>query len=141
MNIYERPNKTKVIELLSICNLPSSDIEDNHLDTFLGCGDENNIEGIVGLEVHDSYGLLRSLAVSPEARKLGYGEALVSRIEDLAKSKGLIGIFLLTETAEEYFSKRGYRQIDRESVPRPIKNTTEFSSICPDNASVMVKYI
>jgi amino-acid N-acetyltransferase len=141
MHIHEQPNKARAFKLLSQSGLPSSDLAENSLETFLGCGEEDNPSGIIGLEIHDSYGLLRSLAVAPEVRNLGLGKELVSKIELLAKSKRLESIYLLTNTAEQFFTRLGYCRVERATVPEPIKRTTEFSSLCPDSATVMKKVL
>lgn len=141
MIIHKHPNRERVFELLSQCELPSSDLQKTNLETFLGCGDEGNPSGIVALEQHGDYGLLRSLAVAPEARNLGCAKRLVSKAEESARTRGIKGIYLLTNTAEQFFAKLGYSEVQRQSVPSAIKNTAEFSSLCPDSATVMVKQI
>ena len=141
MNIHENPNKERVFELLSQCELPSSDLEASALESFFGCGDESKPSGIAGLEQHGEYGLLRSLAVAPEARNLGCAKLLVSKVEESAKARGIKGVYLLTNTAEQFFTRLGYNQVDRQLVPNAIKSTTEFSSLCPDSATVMVKQL
>ncbi|MEJ2395652.1 MAG: arsenic resistance N-acetyltransferase ArsN2 [Candidatus Thiodiazotropha sp.] len=141
MHIYSNPNRARVFELLSQCDLPSSDLKNTNLDTFLGCGDEANPSGIIGLEQHGNFGLLRSLAVAPEARNRGYAKQLVAKAEETAKYRGIKSIYLLTDTAEQFFTKLGYNKVERISVPNAIKSTAEFSSLCPESAAVMVKVI
>jgi amino-acid N-acetyltransferase len=48
-------------------------------------------------------------------------------------------IYLLTETAEGFFSKEGFKKIAREQVPPSIKQTHEYSTLCPEDAVCMVK--
>ncbi len=111
------------------------------LSLFLGCGDETDPHGIVGLEVHGQYGLLRSLVVRQNARDCGYGKILVDEIEKLALQKKLKILFLLTNTAEKFFARLNYEQIERADVPQPIRNTQEFSNLCPESAVVMRKFL
>jgi amino-acid N-acetyltransferase len=141
MHIYTNPNKARVFELLSQCNLPSSDLENSDFEFFLGCGDKANPSGIIGLEQHGDLGLLRSLAIAPEARNRGYAKQLVAKAEETAKYRGINSIYLLTDTAEQFFTKLGYNKVERQSVPNAIKSTAEFSSLCPESAAVMVKQI
>jgi amino-acid N-acetyltransferase len=47
----------------------------------------------------------------------------------------------LTETADKYFNKKGYRAIAREQVPEQIKASSEFNHVCPVSAVVMKKGI
>ena len=139
MPIFSQPNFQQTVQLLSDCQLPINDLSETMMCTFLGCGDVNHLDGLIGLEIHGHYGLLRSLAIAPCARNQGFGKALVSALETLATSKGLTQLYLLTETAKPYFTKLGYIEIDRQSAPKPIQQTSEFSSICPDHASIMYK--
>ena len=111
------------------------------LSLFLGCGDETDPEGIVGLEIHGEYGLLRSLVVWENARYCGYGKILVNEIEKLALQKKVKTLFLLTNTAEMFFTRLNYQKIERDDVPQPIRNTQEFFSLCPDSAAVMRKFL
>jgi len=121
MHIYNGPKKERAIELLLQCGLPSCDLIESDLATFLGCGDEGNPSGIIGLEQHGDYGLLRSLAVAPEARNFGCAKRLVAKAEESARTIGIKGIYLLTQTAEPFFTKLGYSEAERESVPNSIK--------------------
>ena len=41
------------------------------------------------------------------------------------------------QRTEEYFPKFGFRKIHRDKTPEEIKKSTEFSSVCPDSATVM----
>jgi amino-acid N-acetyltransferase len=141
MHIFNNPNRARVLELLAQCELPSSDLETSDLEIFLGCGDEANPSGIIGLEQHGDLGLLRSLAVAPEARNRGYAKQLVAKAEETAKNRGIKSIYLLTDTAEQFFTKLGYNKAERLSVPIAVQSTAEFSSLCPESAAVMVKQI
>ncbi len=127
--------------LLETSDLPTSDIEQNMLEHFVGIETENGLTGLVGLEVFPPLGLLRSLVVSEKERGKGLGIKLVDQIENHAHEQGLRELYLLTTTAEAFFQARGYQSVDRDSVPNSIKNTSEFSSICPASATVMKKQL
>jgi amino-acid N-acetyltransferase len=96
-------------------------------------------KGVVGLEIYDKVALLRSLAVSADSRRNGYGKALVAQAERYARSRGVTGIYLLTTTAAEFFERLGYKKTDRESAPDAIRRTEEFSALCPSSSAFMVK--
>ena len=83
--------------------------------------------------------LLRSLAVIDEIRSMGYGKALVTHVENYAIRNNINEVYLLTQTAEAFFIKLGYKIIPKEDAPESIKNTTEFKTLCPDNATLMFK--
>jgi amino-acid N-acetyltransferase len=48
-------------------------------------------------------------------------------------------LYLLTTTAAPFFERYGYGAVAREEVPRPIRDTTEFTDLCPASATCMVK--
>lgn len=141
MKIFAKPPAAKVIDLLAACSLPTADLRNGKLDHFFGCGTEGDLRGVVGVELCGGTALLRSLAVAEEARKSGCGTRLVQEAEKHARSCGAARIYLLTTTAETFFAGLGYAKVDRESVPDEIRSTTEFSTLCPASASVMLKYL
>ncbi|MFZ3205682.1 MAG: GNAT family N-acetyltransferase, partial [Pseudomonas sp.] len=66
-------------QLLAACNLPSDDLQDaaNNLRLF-GCHVDGHLIGLVGLEMHGTDALLRSLAVADAARGQGLGDELLT---------------------------------------------------------------
>lgn len=94
--------------------------------------------GTGGLEVLDRFGLLRSVSVSPDHRSQNIGKQITSDILKNAQNSNLEGIYLLTETAKDYFQKLGFKEVSRDQVPEEIKSTTEFAAVCPASAAVMV---
>lgn len=139
MNIFDSPPIQKVIDLLSNEGLPIQDLSAQGETQFFSCGDQDSPDGVIGLEIHGRHGLLRSLVVSNTAQNQGCGRVLVDRVETAARDARLEDIYLLTTTAENYFGKLGYELCCREDVAEPIKNSAEFSSLCPDTATVMKK--
>lgn len=139
MRIHPHPPAAKVKKLLAACQLPSTDLEDQHFEHFFGCGEEADPTGVVGVELYGKSGLLRSLAVDQTARRRGCGKRLVKEVEQYAAGRGVQSMYLLTTTAEDFFAALGYRRVERAQVPEAIRNTQEFSSLCPASASVMVK--
>ncbi len=128
---------SKAIDLLKKNNLPTQDITDkSKLFVML---EENDVIGVVGLETHDHDGLLRSLCVSEDKRNTGLGAKLVDFMENYAPTQNIHCLFLLTTTASDFFSKRGYEEINRSKVPLPIQESTEFTTVCPTSAVVMRK--
>ncbi len=137
--IRPRPKLRSALSLLESAALPVSDLTDAHLEHFFLCGPESAPTGLVGLEICDSDALLRSLVVAPESRSGGIGSALVQHAEAHARTLGARAVFLLTTTAEEFFSRRGYERVPRESAPASIRNTREFAELCPSTSTFMVK--
>jgi amino-acid N-acetyltransferase len=127
--------------LLEDCGLPSDDINASYLDNFFVIKDSGQIVGSVGLEICGEFGLLRSLALSESLRGQGIGAQLVGHIEKYAPSKNIRSIYLLTTTADQFFTHLEYQTIGRENAPEPVQETTEFQSICPACAVCMCKQI
>lgn len=136
----DRKYREAIISLLQSANLPVEDLPPQ-LQNFYTATDNGFVIGAVGLETYDRNGLLRSLIVNPEYRKMKIAAALVDAIEKLGRSLGLTNIYLLTETAPDYFGRMGYEKISREQVPASLKQSTEFSHVCPSTAILMKKAI
>lgn len=135
-----QPYREKVIELLAAEKLPTDDLPKT-LDNFIVAIADAQVIGAAGLEIYGNYSLLRSLAVRPDFRSQGIAGKLLRRINVLAGSKGLKEIYLLTETAPDYFERKAYQRISREEVPEEVKLSSEFSHICPESAIVMKRIV
>ena len=139
MKVKHNPQPQKAKALLEESGLPVSDLNVEHFEHFLYLGEFDNPSGIIGLEIFDSAALLRSLAVSKNIQGKGYGESLVLAMEDYAKSKNIKELYLLTETAENFFNKLNYDKMKKETAPESIRDSSEFSSVCPESAVLMMK--
>ena len=111
------------------------------MSNFFGCGEISNPKGVIGLEIHGADGLLRSLAVESAVQGQGCASSLYKQLEKYSRSMGIKTLYLLTETAEEYFERKGFHSISRELASDSIKQTREFSGLCPDSATLMRKSI
>jgi len=141
VNIFNQPSEASVKKLLRSSNLDSSDLTPRHLRNFFGVGIKEELEGVVGLELFDAVGLLRSLAVDSSRRRTGLGSKLVTHAEDYARSQGIKSLYLLTVTAEDFFMHRGYQRTRRDDAPPAIRETKEFCEICPASSAFMVKHL
>lgn len=101
--------------------------------------DGNKLVGTGGLEVVNQYALLRSLSVKENNRGQNVGKEITTDLLKNAQNSNLEAVFLLTETAKPFFEKHGFEIVDRTTAPTEIKSTTEFSSVCPVSAALMVK--
>ncbi|WP_419700484.1 arsenic resistance N-acetyltransferase ArsN2 [Mucilaginibacter sp. NFX135] len=141
MNIEQaQAYRQEIIALLESQKLPVNDLPDN-LDDFLVAIQNQKIVGVAGLEVYGNFGLLRSLAVHPEFRNSGIAQQLLQRITEESRSKGLVALYLLTETAADYFDRKGFLRITRDEVPPVVQQSSEFSHVCPVSAIVMKKIL
>lgn len=130
-------NQQEVVDLLKQNQLPTSDITNTTL--LYAFYEADKLKGTVGLEVFNKTGLLRSLCVTTDVRKAGYGQQLVRFIEEEARKKGILELYLLTTTATAFFMNRGYSIVDRSTVPASIQQTAQFSTICSKTATIMKK--
>ena len=126
-----------IVALLGAADLPVEDLDAPRLDAFVVATEGEICVGVVGLEIHESDALLRSLAVEPQHRSRGLGARLVHAMETDARARGVAALYLLTTTATTFFERVGYSAHDRTAVPSPIATTTEFSSLCPDTADCL----
>ncbi len=144
MEIKIRPATTNdagsVFELLQNNNLPVIDI-DKALPDFFVAEADNQIAGVIGLEKYDHYGLLRSMTTNAAYRNQGIASKLVDALFRHANMLGLKEIYLLTETAKDYFLKKAFVPIERNEVPDSVKESPEFSHLCPTSATIMKKSI
>jgi len=124
---------------LSAAGLPVEDLTPDHMQHFLLTLANESPVGMIGLEEFGSVGLLRSLVVDPSVRNAGIGARLVAALESMAARQGVAELWLLTIDADPYFANLGYLVTDRSSAPDVIKETAEFSSLCPGDAVLMRK--
>ena len=139
--ITARPPLAAAVALLQVAELPIEDLTDSHLEHFFMAGEPESPVGVVGLELFGRDTLLRSLVVDPRIRATGIGSRLVEHAEAYARDRGAEAIYLLTTTAEVFFSKRGYARTERSTAPESIRGTREFASLCPASSAFMVKHL
>jgi len=129
-------DSTEILALLETCQLPKEGLAAN-LSTTLVAQRGNEIVGCSALELYQQLALLRSVAVKPSFRKRGLGLKLTRATLDLAREFRVTNVYLLTETASTFFSKLGFIQTPRSNVPDVVKQSVEFSTLCPESATVM----
>lgn len=125
--------------LLSGAELPIDDLGPGLLERFLIAELDDEVVGLVGLEVYDTTGLLRSLVVAEKSRNTGLGEKLVGALEKAAQAAGVRDLWLLTIDAAGFFTRQGYDIVTRDAAPEVIRHSKEFAELCPDSAYLMMK--
>lgn len=98
---------------------------------------DGKLVGSGGLELHGDSALLRSIAVKESYRGKHLGNKIVNDLVTKAKEVNIKNIFLLTETAREFFVRKGFREISRDAVPDAVRASSEFMHICPVTAVCM----
>lgn len=122
---------------LSEAGLP---IEDLTIERLALVAEQNGkVAGVIGLERFAGLGLLRSLVVSAQHRRSGVGKALVEALERLAVESDMAELWLLTIDADAWFARLGYDAQARDLAPAEIRQTEEFSNLCPGDAVLMRK--
>ena len=125
-----------VSDLLTSARLPLDGLP-GHMAHFLVAEDAGRIVAAAGLEVYGGAALLRSVVVAPSHRGTGMGGQLSDRALALASDLGIHDVYLLTDTAEAFFHRRGFAVVSRADVPRSVQASVEFTTACPASATVM----
>ncbi len=128
------PDYARMVAALAAADLPTSDLEEGHAEYF-AFGDS----AFGGIVRHGAVGLLRSMVVSAHRRGLGTGSALLAALTSHAHDTGVRDLWLLTASAEPFFSRHGFRTASRGEAPNAIANTSQFRDLCPASAILMHK--
>lgn len=108
-----------------------SEIYDNLRD-FWVFETGGSISGCAGLHISwVDLAEVKSLAVSPETMRQGAGSRLLSACLSEAEALGIKRVFALTYV-KEFFSKHGFREIDKSSLPHKIWSECIKCSKFPD---------
>lgn len=107
-------------------------------DIFYGIFDRDELIAAGGLEEAAEYALLRSIVVKSHYRGRGLARSICEFLLERARLQGRVAVYLLTETAAEYFQNLGFEQVARAGVPASIAASQQFSSLCPDSASCLL---
>ncbi len=107
----------------------SGDVETVVMRALPAAGGEPEIIGCCSLQVDHEAGFLFSLAVQPERRGTGLGWVLGDCVLRRARSLGLRRMYLLTNTAADFFAaKLGFSPISTISVDPGIRDGPNFTA-------------
>jgi len=126
----------RVLNLLQEASLPTLGVSE-HFHGVLVAEQEGAVIGAIGLEGYGDTALLRSAVVEPGKRNLGVGSKLYAALIERARTRGVRRLLLLTNTAEKYFERKGFRTVDQKSVTGPVTASVEFTGACPSHAVCM----
>jgi arsenate reductase len=135
--IANGPYRKKAIELIRENDLPTEDLENKQV--YVLVNDRNELIGTGGLEYFGNEALIRSVSIKKDQQGKGLGKLVTAELEKMATSQGVRILYLLTTTAKDFFQKEGYQVIPRDSVSQQVKESSEFSTVCPSTATVMKK--
>jgi len=129
-------DRDAIRELLTANKLPVEDLDRSSIVLYTAKQDKE-LAAVIGLETIGNSGLLRSMATAKQWRNKGLASSLVQTVLQSARSKGFKTLYLLTETAELFFRKTGFTVISRDEAPAELKQSPEFTHLCPSSATVM----
>ena len=126
----------EILSLLDRAKLPRAGVPE-HLADFVVAREGQRVVGCAALERYGSSALLRSVAVDVTMRGLGLGQELTKALLERARRFKLVRVYLLTETAQQFFPRFGFKVIQRDAVDQAVRQSVEFSSACPKGAVAM----
>jgi len=90
------------------------------IERFIVAEHDNGIIGCAALYAFpdEKAGELAALAVHPDFRREGYGEALMEEVEARARKLKLDDLFVLTTRTSQWFVERGYHTATVADLPR-----------------------
>ena len=104
--------------------------------------DERGLAGVAALEDHGGAGgrafLLRSVVTRHDVRGTGVGTALTrAALQHVDEVRAPVA--LLTETAEGWFPRFGFRPVEREDLPPALAASEELRGACPVSARALLR--
>ncbi|HYV01497.1 MAG TPA: GNAT family N-acetyltransferase, partial [Actinomycetota bacterium] len=102
-------------------------------------GPDRSLAATATLEDLRGEGYLRSVAVRPELRGKGVGTLMVAGALRHARERGLSRVWLLTESAEPFFGRLGFRTVGRDDLPESIRTSRQVAEGCAPSAVPMAR--
>jgi UDP-N-acetylmuramate: L-alanyl-gamma-D-glutamyl-meso-diaminopimelate ligase len=129
MRPAQRADMAAVRDVLARAGIGEEPARDDQFGGFFVLRNESGVAGCVALEVHGDDAILRALAVDPDARGAGYGWMLADMAVSHARWRGVRRIYLLTDTASDFFAaKFGFRVVDRSTIGKQVATSETFST-------------
>jgi N-acetylglutamate synthase-like GNAT family acetyltransferase len=121
--VWEREG---LVAALAKAGLPAADIE-NEDALFWRFENDDVPVGFGGLEIFGDQALLRSVVALPPVRNHGIGTAIVASLETEARIRHCRAVWVVTDTARDFFARLGYRACERSETPQPIREGALFA--------------
>lgn len=92
---------------------------EQELDRFTVVERDGSIIGCAALEPYagEKIGEIYAVAIHPDYRKTGRGDALLDHVERRARDTGLERVFVLTTRTQQWFEERGYDAARLKALP------------------------
>ncbi len=130
-------NLLAVLQLLERVDLPTEGVKEHFVSFLVGLktsadsSTDAQVIACVGLEMYGPSALLRSLAIHLSYQGKGFGKKMVEAASTWAKEHDVRQLFLLTDSAVDFFHKLGFTNINRNLVPQGVRQSIEFTKLCP----------
>lgn len=129
---------TEVQELLNNAGLPTDGVEDNIKNFLVATTKTNKLLAVIGMEQAGSDVLLRSLVCDSNFSKQGIAAELVKSTLASAARDGIKRLYLLTQTAENYMKRFGFKTIERQEIPGNLLKQSKLNTACPACSTCMI---
>jgi N-acetylglutamate synthase-like GNAT family acetyltransferase len=135
------PDLPAIADLLALSGLPLDGVKE-HLNEFVVGENGCTVVACAGLERYGRFGLVRSVAVDPDARGTGLGRRIVEAVIDKAREKGVEELVLLTTTAPGFFARHfAFEVTTRDAYDEVFAASPEWSLPRCSTAVVMRKLL
>lgn len=136
--IREETELDELRHFLKLNHLPHSDLKLQDSLYFIFRNHDSKLIGSGGLEFYNAAALLRSLAIDESCRGLSLGKQMLHDLLSEAIKAEMKEVYLLTETAQGFFIKNGFRDLPHNEAPALLQASTEFTHVCPSTAQCLV---
>lgn len=125
-----------LVQALTDAGLPTDDLTDAGRTWFRFAVPEGETVGYGGFELYDNDALLRSIVVPPEYRGRGIGRNLMLLLMRKTFEAGARTGYVLTNSADGWLEKLGFKAVDRADAPHAILETRQAKELCPKSATL-----
>ncbi|MDT8860446.1 hypothetical protein N0O92_09380 [Alkalihalobacillus sp. MEB130] len=130
MGIVVRKAKMKdmlpIQRLVAKAGLRDEGIE-QYIESFLVVEDEDeNLIGTVGIEQYEENGLLRSLVLDSPIWNAKLSLEFLQLTLKYAEEQRMDTVYLCAKGTNALFHQLGFREVEKEDVPEPVKNSSHF---------------
>jgi arsenate reductase len=134
-------NEPALVSALTSAGLPIRDLNEAGRSFFTYSTLAGDTVGIGGYELYGEDVLLRSIVVPEAHRSHRIGRNLVPLLLYRAFRAGARKAWVLTTTAEPFFTKLGFKVTERSKAPETILATREAKELCPSTAILLSRSI
>jgi len=128
-----RDDLERIESLLTEAGLPTAGVAAIIEDFSVVRDAQGQVMAAGVIEWHGDDGLVRSVVVDPALRGQGVGQFLIGHV----KASTDRDLYLLTESATDFFRGLGFESIDRSLAPPALRASEEFRCLCGESAAFM----